>query len=141
MYDGTPPSGKPSEPDYRNYGFSYIRFNYAGSEAVGGRKPKPATNVQINDLTINGVSFDSFNSGTSDLYKYFGVQGGGVFGDLTIRGSFIFSGDSGNPEKPKFEIDLGAPSLVPLPGSVLLLGSGLLGTALVYRRRRGKKAA
>jgi hypothetical protein len=31
--------------------------------------------------------------------------------------------------------------VVPLPGSVLLLGSGLLGTALVYRRRRGKKAA
>ena len=32
-------------------------------------------------------------------------------------------------------------SFVPLPGSVLLLGSGLLGLALVYRRRRGKKAA
>ena len=115
-----------------------IRLNYTGN----GNPLVASGAVNISNLTLNNSIMGpngTYYSGFTDNFVYFRYSDGTPFtSTFTIAGDFVFTSNGGAPNFPGFEFDLSAQP-VPLPPSVLLLGSGLLGLgALGWRRKRAK---
>jgi hypothetical protein len=115
-------------------GFNYIRLTLAGDD-------DPTPTITVNNFTVNGDLIGSWTIGAETNFYIADVVSGSVipFSTLEITGELFFSDTKLNYDGlPKMDIVLGAPVHTPLPPSVLLLGSGLLGLGLLgYRRKRG----
>lgn len=111
------------------YSFQYINLYYRGTANK---------DAKIKDLVVDGSSQGPYDSlGVNYTNAYFGRQGGGFFGDLSITGEFDFTG-SQSDEVPSFGFvfrNKGVPTPTPDAGSTLVLLSSALATALLWRRQ------
>lgn len=111
------------------FGFEYINLYYRGTTGK---------DAQIKDLVIDGSSQGPYDSaGVNYTNAYFGRQGGGIFGDLSITGEFDFTG-SHSDEVPSFGFvfrNQGSPTPTPDAGSTLVLMGSALATVLLWRRQ------
>lgn len=79
----------------------------------------------------NGLSFSA--GGENYNIFYYGVSDGyGVTGSCGLEGDCITNDPTGNPSEP---VSFTASNVTPEPGSLLLLGTGLLGLAFVLFRK------
>lgn len=107
--------------------FEYIDLWMSGNGTVG---------PILNNFTINGVNFGTYSTlGTLDqLFE----DSTGLFGDITVTGSFTFTGNGGN-EQPRIWVRLGSPNdvlqNVPDAGATVgLLTAALAGLAALRRK-------
>ncbi|MEJ5330096.1 MAG: PEP-CTERM sorting domain-containing protein [Desulfobaccales bacterium] len=111
--------------------FSYIHFTNENGIWYAGDKSGDK------DLSLGNSPqfYIAFYYNGSYIYQY-DIEGGETNYLITVSSGdlvdFIFSGDA-------FIVETAAPPPVPLPGSALLLGSGLLGLALVWRRQQRRR--
>ncbi len=119
--------------------FRYLNLFIQGNNQGNG----PAT-ATAQDLSVNGVSFGTFTSGNSVLQVLF-TDSQGLFGNLDVRGSLIFSANGNSDERPRLWLRLGSaepfqepadPSPVPEPSTLMLPALGLVTLTLFETRRR-----
>ena len=146
---GTTFSGFIANPAWSDYDQSGVKFTVGAKppELPGANTLLPQSKVVFSCESDTPISLAGINPGESLGIKFTLGDNKNINDVILALNGWIRDGkfDSGdlvvglhvqainNTTSESFVV-------VPLPGSVLLLGSGLLGTALVYRRRRGKKA-
>ena len=127
-----------------------------------GVQPQNANNpfVTINDLTLklysgstllyqvsgtfsplatnpgNGQSEYLFTLDSSAVAAFNAAFAGNVNDTIALDSSISFANQSAGPDSYSFiALDTPAPAPAPEPGSLLLLGTGLAGTAAIFRKR------
>ena len=119
-------------PSLIGFGFRYFNIFAQGNNV---------SSATVRNLTINGVGFGSYSSGSGVLEQSF-TDTNGLFGDLVVLGELIFSADGNSDERPRVWLRLGnaepyreyAP--VPEPGSLALTAIGAAVFTLQKLRRR-----
>lgn len=117
------PSTLPSNFGDTPYGNFNFAINYTGSNGGGNGNSGPLSFAVTN---TNGITIGDFNTNTNNYYFAADVLGTGGSTGAVAANSLTTSG-GGNP--------VGPPSL-PEPGSLVLLGTGLVGLGVVARRKR-----
>jgi hypothetical protein len=120
----TPGSTYFSAPAFTDAGFSYDNLLYPDGESPAVCVDAPTFSGGVFD--IYGMAFDVTGGYTVDLWSQ-GVQGGDMVGD-SFDGVKLGNSDPGIPVT-------GGVSPVPEPGSVFLLGTGLVGLLFALSRK------
>ena len=123
-------------PDYgiTGYGFHGIDLGLRALAATGSPNPTLA----LNGIYLNGNSLPGLYTGTS-TYTTYSLYSGPLLTDINLTGVFVFTGDiMGMNERTRFDLNLTGASPVPIPGALVLFGSGLVGLVGIGRRRLQK---
>jgi hypothetical protein len=132
-YDGT--GGHTDEPNYVGQGMNVIRVNLVGAKDGDG---VVISETQITHLNVNGKNFGAdWGSGGTSTDRFYGNEDYAYLSEVHVTGDFLFTAnDPSTKKRPRLEVQLLNYTPVPVPPSVLLLGSGLLGLAAWGCRRR-----
>ena len=112
-----------TSPTLVDKGFQYI--------SILGQGYEHQKTVAVKDFTINDVNFGDYISTSNTPFSILYEDSTGLFKDIKISGSFLFSG-SATPERPRLWVRLGesnfAPTCVltkPLDGTLYGLGGSV----------------
>jgi len=104
-------------------------------------------NTQVNGLTINGTTFGSFGFTANSMIEQNFTDTSGMFRDILITGSLIFSANGGTDERPRIGLRLGNDMMLPVSSSdsidvpapaalgLFSLGLAAIGATKLRRRR------
>jgi hypothetical protein len=115
--------------------------NWGGASAheyeiisLNGPQFTGTTQVHVFDETTQTAVAGTWGLTLNQVLSLANPYNGVPYGDLQVMRAYAYIGDTGSPSYGSVDINSITVSSVPLPGALLLFGSGLVGLAAIRRR-------